>query len=210
MSSGRFWSIVRGYFGLRIVSNEGEFGSNYRLLLYPNGQLTADPQVRDVTFTTVPGQLPSGSGALIVSAGTNYNRGTNDFVGKFEGVQGGVAYRRGISESLTLGGGIVSDPLAMRGVGEVFWQPTGVPLQASVSAVTGDRWDLVSSVNYQPAPNFNANFSSDKFSSRADLNWLLTPQLTATSKYDSLSGVAIGGNYRFSVAPNSSSSLESW
>jgi Carboxypeptidase regulatory-like domain len=191
-----------------IVSSEGEFGSNYRLLLYPNGQLTADPQVRDVTFTTVPGQLPSGSGALIVSAGTNYNRGANDFVGKFEGVQGGVAYRRGISESLTLGGGIVSDPAAMRGVGEVFWQPTGVPIQASVSAVTGDRWDLVSSVNYQPAANFNANFSSDKFSSRADLNWLLTPQLTATSKYDSLSGVAIGGNYSFSVAPNSSSSLQ--
>jgi Carboxypeptidase regulatory-like domain len=191
-----------------IVSKEGDFGSNYRLLLYPNGQLTADPQVRDVTFTTVPGQLPSGSGAFIVSAGTNYNRGANDFVGKVEGVQGGVAYRRGISESLTLGGGIVSDPLAMRGLGEVFWQPTGVPLQASVSAVTGDRWDLVSSVNYQPAPNFNANFSSDKFSSRADLNWLLTPQLTATSKYDSLSGVAIGGNYSFSVAPNSFSNLQ--
>ena len=190
------------------VSNEGEFGSNYRLLLYPNGQLTADPQVRDVTFTTVPGQLPSGAGAFIVSAGTNYNRGANEFVGKFDGVQGGVAYRRGISESLTLGGGLVSDPLAVRGVGEIFWQPTGVPLQASVSAVTGDRWDLVSSVNYQPASNFNANFSSDKFSSRADLNWLVTPQLTATSKYDSLSGVAIGGNYSFSVAPNSSSNLQ--
>ena len=125
-----------------VVSNEGDFGSNYRLLLYPNGQLTADPQVRDVTFTTVPGQLPIGSGAFIVSAGTNYNRGANDFVGKFDGVQGGVAYRRGISESLTLGGGIVSDPLAVRGVGEVFWQPTGVPLQASVSAVTGNRWEL--------------------------------------------------------------------
>ncbi len=191
-----------------IVSNEGEFGSNYRLLLYPNGQLTADPQVRDVTFTTVPGQLPSGSGALIVSAGTNYRRGANNFVGKFDGVQGGVAYRRGISESLTVGGGIVSDPVAMRGIGEVFWQPTGVPLRASVSAVTGDRWDLVSSVNYQPAPNFNANFSSDRLSSRAAINWLLTSQLTATSKYDSLSGVAIGGNYRFSVAPNSSSSLQ--
>ena len=191
-----------------LVSNEGDFGSNYRLLLYPNGQLTADPQVRDVTFTTVPGQLPVGAGAFIVSAGTNYNRGANEFVGKFDGLQGGVAYRRGISESLTLGGGLVSDPSAVRGVGEIFWQPTGVPLQASVSAVTGDRWDLVSSVNYQPAPNFNANFSSDKLSSRADLNWLLTPQLTATSKYDSLSGVAIGGNYSFSVAPNSSSNLQ--
>jgi hypothetical protein len=191
-----------------VVSNEGDFGSGYRLLLYPNGQLTADPQVRDVTFTTVPGQLPVGSGAWIASAGVNYNRGANEFVGKFDGLQGGVAYRRGISESLTLGGGIIADPLALRGLSEVFWQPTGVPIQASVSAVTGDRWDLVSSVNYQPAKNFSANFSSDRLSSRADLNWLLTPQFTATSKYDSFSGVAIGGNYNFSLAPNSSTNLQ--
>jgi Carboxypeptidase regulatory-like domain len=191
-----------------VVSKEGEFGSSYRLLLYPNGQLSADPQVRDVTFTTVPGQLPIGSGAWIASVGGNYNRGTNQFVGKFDGFQGGVAYRRGLSESLTLGGGIIADPLALRGLSEVFWQPTGVPLQASVSAVTGDRWDIVSSVSYQPAPNFNANFSSDKLSSRADLNWQLAPQFTATSRYDSLSGVAIGGNYNFSVAPNSSSNLQ--
>jgi hypothetical protein len=191
-----------------IVSNEGEFGSSYRLLLYPNGQLTADPQVRDVTFTTVPGQLPAGAGAWIASAGANYHRGANEFVGKFDGFQGGAAYRRGISESLTVGGGVIVDPLAVRGLSEVFWQPTGVPLQASVSAVTGDRWDIVSKINYQPSTNFKANFSSDKFSSRADLNWLVAPQFTATSKYDSLSGFAIGGNFNFSVAPNSSSNLQ--
>jgi Carboxypeptidase regulatory-like domain len=191
-----------------VVSREGEFGSGYRLLLYPNGQLSADPQVRDVTFTTVPGQLPPGTGAWIASAGVNYNRATNQFLGKFDRMQGGVAYRRGISESLTLGAGVISDPGALRGLSEVFWQPTGIPLQASVSAVTGDRWDVVSSVNYQPAPNFTANFSSDKFSSRADLNWQLTPKFTATSKYDSLSGVAIGGNYNFSLAPGSASNIQ--
>jgi hypothetical protein len=191
-----------------VVSKEGEFGNNYQLLLYPSGQLTADPQVRDVTFTTVPGQLPVGAGAWITSAGVNYNRGTNRFIGKFDGLQGGVAYRRGISESLTVGNGIIYDPIAVRGLSEVFWQPTGIPLQASVSAVTGNRWDVVSSVNYKPTPTFNANFSSDKLSSRADLNWLLTPKFTATSKYDSLSGVAIGGNYNFSVAPKSTSSLQ--
>jgi hypothetical protein len=191
-----------------VVSKEAEFGSGYRLLLYPSGQLTADPQVRDVTFTTVPGQLPVGSSALIASAGMNYNRRSNEFVGKFDGLQGGAAYRRGISESVTVGAGVIADPIALRGLGEVFWQPTGVPLKASISAVTGERWDLVSSVNYQPATNFNANFSSDKFSSRADLNWQLSPKFTASSKYDSLSGVAIGGNYNFSVAPNSTSSVQ--
>ncbi len=191
-----------------VVSKDAEFGSGYRLLLYPSGQLTADPQVRDVTFTTVPGQLPVGSGAWIASAGVNYNRGATEFIGKFDGLQGGAAYRRGISESLTVGAGVIADPIALRGLGEVFWQPTGVPLQASISAVTGDRWDIVSSVNYQPASNFSANFSSDKFSSRGNLNWQLTPKFTASSKYDSLSGVAIGGNYNFSLAANSNSNIQ--
>ena len=191
-----------------VVSKEGEFGSGYRLLLYPSGQLTADPQVRDVTFTTVPGQLPAGSGAWIASAGANYNRKSTEFVGKLDGLQGGAAYRRGVSESVTVGAGIVADPLAVRGLGEVFWQPTGIPLQASISAVTGDRWDLVSNVNYQASPTLNANFSSDKLSSRADVNWQLTPKFTASSKYDSLSGVAIGGNYNFSLAPNSNSNVQ--
>jgi Carboxypeptidase regulatory-like domain len=189
------------------VSNGGEFGNNYRLLLYPRGQLTADPQVRDVTFTTVPGQLPGGSSAWIASAGVNYNRVPNAFIGNFDKLQGGVEYRRGLSEGITVGGGLIYDP-TIRGVGEVFWQPTGVPLQASVSAVTGDKWDMVSNVNYKPAENFNANFSSDKFSSRADLNWKVAPQFTATSKYDSQSGVAVGGDYNFALAPNSSSNLQ--
>jgi hypothetical protein len=191
-----------------VVSKDGELGNGYRLLLYPNGQLTTDPQVRDVTFTTVPGQLPAGAGALIASAGVNYNRGSNQFLGQFDGLQGGVAYRRGLSESLTVGGGVIADPLALRGLGELFWQPTGIPLQASVSALSGDRPDVVSSVNYQPGTNFSANFSSDKLSSRTDLNWLLTPKLTASAKYDSLSGVAIGGNYNFSLAANSNSNLQ--
>jgi Carboxypeptidase regulatory-like domain len=189
------------------VSNGGEFGNNYRLLLYPRGQLTADPQVRDVTFTTVPGQLPAGAGAVIASAGVNYNRVPNAFIGDFDRLQGGVGYRRGITESLTVGGGLIYDPMA-RGVGELFWQPTGVPLQASISAVTGDKWDTVSNVNYKPSPTLNANFSSDKFSSRADINWQVVPQLMATSKYDSQSGVAVGGNYNFSLAPNSNSNLQ--
>ncbi len=189
------------------VSNDGQFGNNYRLLLYPRGQLTADPQIRDVTFTTVPGQLPIGSGAWIASMGANYNRIPNGFIGSFDRLQGGVAYRRGVSESITVGGGLIYDP-TIRGVGEVFWQPTGVPLQASVSAVTGDKWDVVSNLNYRPTTSLNANFSSDKFSTRADVNWQVAPQFTATSKYDSQSGAAIGGNYNFSLAPNSNSSIQ--
>jgi Carboxypeptidase regulatory-like domain len=189
------------------VTSDGEFGNNYRLLLYPRGQLTADPQVKDVTFTTVPGQLPAGAAAWIASTGVNYNRVPNNFIGNFDLIQGGVAYRRGLNESVTVGAGLVYDSL-QRGVGEIFWQPTGVPLQASVSAVTGDRWDVVSNVNYRPTPSVSANFSNDKFSSRGDLSWQVIPQFTASSKYDSLAGLAIGGDYTFSLLSNSSSNLQ--
>ncbi len=202
------------------VSNGGEFGSNYRLLLYPRGQLTADPQVREVTFTTVPGQLPAGSGAWIASAGVNYNRVPTAFIGNFDRFQGGVGYRRGVSEAVTVGGGLIYDPVVrnigsesiydstVRGVGEVFWQPTGVPLQASISAVTGDKWDMVSNISYQPTPNLNANFSGDKFANRANVNWQIVPQLTATSQYDSKSGVGFGGTYNFSLLPDSTTTLQ--
>ena len=196
-----------GVFRFENVETGGNgLGNNYRLLLYPRGQLTADPEVRDVTFTTVPGQLPVGAGAWIASVGANYNRQPQNFVGKFDRVQGGMAYRRGVDESLTVGGGLVYDP-TVRGLGDIFWQPVGMPLKASISAVTGDRWDVVSNVNYQPTPNFSANFNSDRLSSRVNLNWRISPQISATGNYDSLSGISVGGNYSFSLFPQSYSNL---
>jgi len=46
-------------------------GGNYRVFLYPRGQLTAQPEIRDATFSIVSGQLPVGASALVVSAGFN-------------------------------------------------------------------------------------------------------------------------------------------
>lgn len=37
--------------------------TNYRLFLYPQGKLTAQPSIREVTFNNVPGQLPEGTSA---------------------------------------------------------------------------------------------------------------------------------------------------
>ena len=189
-----------------VETSSSGWGNNYRLLLYPRGQLTADPEIRDVTFTTVPGQLPSGAEATIASVGVNYNRQPQNFVGQFDRLQGGVAYRRGVNESLTVGTGLIYDP-TVRGLGDIFWQPSGIPLQASISAVTGDQWDVVSNLNYQPTPTFNANFNSDKFTSRVNLNWQVSSQIAATGNYDSFSGLSVGGNYNFSPFPNSYSNL---
>jgi hypothetical protein len=52
-------------------------GSNYQVRLYPNGQLTATPEIRDAIFASLPGQLNKGTSALIVSSGLNRENTSN-------------------------------------------------------------------------------------------------------------------------------------
>ena len=49
----------------------GRQAGGYQVLLYPNGQLTAIPEVQSASFSTLPGQLPVGASALLVSSGVN-------------------------------------------------------------------------------------------------------------------------------------------
>ena len=68
--------------------------------------------MRAANFSSLPGQLPQGASTLIASGGVA--RSDNGFLGEFGDFRGGVAYRQGISESLTLGGeGFFVDLFAM-------------------------------------------------------------------------------------------------
>ena len=134
-----------------IVGNgqDSAFGQDYRVLIYPNGQLTATPFVQEAKFTTTPGQLPVGSSALVVSAGLN--RTPSDFFGSFNDFKGGALYRWGANDSLTLGAGAIRDSQVGAGigaVGELFWQPSQVPIQVSAAVTTGDRVDFLGRLNY--------------------------------------------------------------
>jgi hypothetical protein len=108
-------------------------GREYQVLLYPRGQLTANPTVRDISFTTFSGQIPVGADAFVISAGANRLNSGN--FGSFDAVQGGVLYRRGLTDTLTAGVGVAYDR-EVRGVGEFFWQPS-VPLEIAATATTG-------------------------------------------------------------------------
>ncbi|WP_181243798.1 carboxypeptidase regulatory-like domain-containing protein, partial [Chamaesiphon polymorphus] len=181
-----------------IVGNgqDSSFGQDYRVLIYPNGQLTANPFVQEAKFITTPGQIPVGSSALVVSAGLN--RTPTDFFGTFSDPKGGALYRWGANESLTLGVGVVSDPQAganIGAIGELFWQPDRLPLQVSAAVSTGDRLDLVGKLNYTPSQDFFLSANTDRFSTRADANWRLTPNFTTFSNIDTSRGVSIGGQY---------------
>jgi hypothetical protein len=168
------------------------FGQDYRVLLYPNGQLTANPEIIPAQFVTTPGQIPAGASAVVLSAGANRIASGN--FGNFDAVQGGALYRRGVNESLTVGIGAAYDQEVL-GVGEIFWQPNNTPLQVAFSATTGKQWDLLGRFDYRPSADFFVTGNTDQFSTRTDANWRLTPNFTALSSYDSRRGTSIGGQY---------------
>ncbi|WP_448562350.1 hypothetical protein [Trichothermofontia sp.] len=179
--------------------------NNYRILLYPEGRLTATPQEREARFFNVIGQLPHRASALIVSAGANRSQTQlNGFWGKLTEFQGGIAYRYGVSESLTLGIGTVYQD-SQRALGELFYQPNNFPLQVAMSAISNEDQDNVninSTISFQPFSGLSLNFRSDHFSERFNLNWRVLPNLSMVADADSRTDLVNAG-IQFSLnAPN--------
>jgi hypothetical protein len=175
---------------------ERTFGGNYRILLYPKGQLTATPQIREATFSNVPGQIPAGASATIVSAGLGrqIEGNRNHFLGEFKDIQGGFAQRWGISENFTVGVGAVYDQTT-RGLGEIFFRPSDVPFEVSASLLTPDNkntWDIDANIFYRPIPKMTLRFNSTRFSRRLNFDWQLSTKFTLLGIYDSRDGVATG------------------
>ena len=152
----------------------------YLVQLYPNGQLSSQPEVRSAVFTTLPGQLPKGASALIASAGTGRENREDELFGGFRNFRGGLAYRRGISDSFTLGAGLVQDGSSQI-LTEGFYSPKGTPLRAAFSAIvdveTGEA-DVDADVRYLPTKNLELSFDSDRFSQRVRANWKLSSNLS--------------------------------
>jgi hypothetical protein len=184
-----------GVYRFEDVQVEGDiFGGNYQVLLYRQGRLTEAPEIREATFSSVPGQIPAGASATIVSAGVGRKVEDNRFWGEFTDIQGGIAQRWGVSESFTLGVGTVYDK-TIRGLGEIFFRPSNVPFEVSASILSPDEentWDVDAYVYYRPTPNISAQFSSDRFSRRLNLDWRLSPKFTLLGLYNNLDGVAGG------------------
>ncbi len=136
--------------------------------------------------------------SLVVSGGLRREfSGNQSFLGNFSEFRGGIAQRWGLSESLTIGLGGVYDESA-RALAELFWRSGDLPLQVAVSALTGNEWDVNADIRYDPFPNLNAVFTSDRFSSRFNLDWRVSSNFslfTNTSTRDAtFGGVQINFN----------------
>ncbi|QSJ16372.1 carboxypeptidase regulatory-like domain-containing protein [Nostoc sp. UHCC 0702] len=148
-------------------------GNSYRVYLYPNGQLTAQPKIEEAKFTILSGQLSPKTSALIISTGLSQQPSKNNVIGNFQDWRGGVAYRLGVTEELTVGAGVIYDQ-SLLGLGELFYQPQKFPLRVNASLLMGTQkrgWDYNANINFNPSPQFSLNFLSDRLSQRFELNW---------------------------------------
>jgi hypothetical protein len=165
----------------------------YRLWLFANGQLSTAPEVREVNFVTVPGQLPTGATATLASVGLR--RENKGLLGDFSDVRGAVVSHWGVAEWLTVGAGVSVDQ-GVQGIGEVYLQPNGIPLEIAASIRTGAAGDVLANINWQPANNLKFDGSIDRLSHRLKGDWQLSPQLSLTSTYDSRDALGVGFDYR--------------
>ncbi|MEH2233743.1 MAG: carboxypeptidase-like regulatory domain-containing protein [Nostoc sp.] len=196
-----------GIYRFENIKSQNQFlGNNYRILLYPQGRLTAQPEIQEATFSTVLGQLPAGASGLIVSGGLRRDFvGNQSLLGNFSDFRGGIAGRWGLSENLTVGLGGVYDESA-RALAELFWRPGKLPLQVAVSALTGNKWDVNTDIRYNPSSTLSAAFLSDRLSSRFNLDWRVLPQFTlfaSTDTADATSGgmqINLSGKDAFTFA----------
>jgi hypothetical protein len=163
-SSGVYW--------FENIPTGGNNVRNYRIFLYPNGRLTAEPKIELTNFTNLPGLLTKKTSSLIVSGGFTQTTKENSFFGDFKNLRGGMAYRFGLTEDLTLGTGIVYQNSVL-GLGELFYQPHGFPLQISASGLLGDNKYTNHNINISlnPSPVFRLNLNSDQLSQRFQFNW---------------------------------------
>lgn len=190
-----------GIYRFENLSVSGQSG-NYRVLLYPQGKLTAQPEIRTATFSNIPGQLPQGASATIVSAGWRRQLSSVDhqnFLG-FTEFQGGIARRWGVSENLTVGAGLIYDQ-NLKGFGEIFFRPNNFPIEIAASALSAAKdgnWDINADVRLFPTKNITAQFNTDRFSSQFELDWRISSNLTLSGKYDTRNGWESGLQTSFS------------
>ncbi|QQE67267.1 hypothetical protein GFS31_39800 [Leptolyngbya sp. BL0902] len=158
----------------------------YEVLLFPNGQLTAEPEVRPATFSTLPSRLSAGTSALVASVGAGRVLRPNEFLGDFETVMAGASYRYGVSDELTLGAGVVQDR-SLFGLGELFYEPDWAPIRLAATLAGGANQVAVNAdFTYEPSTAFRLDLNTDPFSSRFLASWQAMPGLR----------LRLGGNSR--------------
>ena len=174
------------------IGGQDSAAGHYQLLLYPNGRLTAKPEIRAATFSILGGQIPAGTSATILSAGVGRQPSNHsNLIEEFTDLRGGIAQRWGVSETLTVGWGGIYDQ-RLRGLADLFFKSDKLPLEVAVSALTPDQagtWDVDANLFFQPVPNIRARFFRNRSAHRFNLDWQALPGVTLSGIYTDEAGV---------------------
>ncbi|MBD2139473.1 carboxypeptidase regulatory-like domain-containing protein [Anabaena sp. FACHB-1237] len=171
-------------------------GGNYRVLLYANGQLASIPVEQKPIFLNLPGQLTKGTSSLIGSGGLSRQTKSNELFGDLTNIRGGFGYRYGVSDSLTLGTGIVYDQ-DLLGLFDIFYQPNNFPLKLAVSALqTPKKIRYNANIDFIPSAKLNLNLSSNELFQSFNFNWNVARGLSINSSGNNSSNIInLGFNF---------------
>ena len=181
-SQPTFWhsQIKKDYLGITTIRRWGftppqKAGNGFQ----PAQRLEAE--------AAVSGLLPVGASALVVTGGIDreFSRKDNNFLGKLEDFQGGVSYRHGVSEELTLGTGIVYED-SIKGLGELFYGTAGFPFQIQVAALSdAESLEINSNIRLD---TWKMELSYDSEDIDFKLDWKVLPgfSLVASGEGDEL------------------------
>ncbi|TVQ57571.1 MAG: carboxypeptidase regulatory-like domain-containing protein [Spirulina sp. DLM2.Bin59] len=153
---------------------------NYYLLLFPDGSLAAEPIIEAARFILLPEQLPPNTGAIVASAGWRRDLKPTKFFGQLQDFGGGIAYRRGISEDLTLGIGGIYDG-GLYGLAELFYQPKRTPLRLAISGLISNDADVNAEMVWDERDLY-ITVNTDLERTRYSLNWQVFRGLRFSSR----------------------------
>ena len=156
-------------------------GINYKLLLYPQGNLSAKPEQIPLNYLNLQGQINQGKSAFVLTAGARRSSTNQNLFGNFDGFQAGAGYYWGLSDEITLGTGIVYDN-SIQPYTEILYQPVNFPLTFRVGALVSSQVNFNADVRYA-TDNFRLSFGGDEKSFNSNLYWSLHPQLGLFSNW---------------------------
>ena len=159
----------------------GSGNINYKLLLYPSGELSAKPQEISLNYRNLQNQVSEGNSAFIISAGANRISGKDSFFGNLGEFKGGAAYYLGLTDEITVGAGLVYDS-STQAYGEVLYQPVNSPLTFRFGALAGNKINFNADISYI-VNNFSLRLGGDEKSFVTNAYWNLLRQLTLFSNW---------------------------
>lgn len=159
----------------------GNGNINYKLLLYPSGNLSATPEEVSLNYRNLQSQVSEGKSAFIISAGTSRISGNDNFFGNLGDLKGGVAYYLGLTDEITFGAGLVYDSYTQP-YGEILYQPVNSPLTLRVGALAGSKVSFNADISYI-TNSLSWRLGGDEKSFISNIYWTLSPQFALFSNW---------------------------